>query len=573
VTNNASSSGNEGHLTIVDFDSRSVSPTEDFAGFPETAVVETADGNRVLAVSNVAGSQGNRLVVHIFDSRTGDALGESESFGRVGGTDLETFEVSEDGNYALLEFSGAISPDTNTIRVIDTHTGATTVETFRLPDSEFVEFGGNGSRLYLRNSGESGVDDDSVTVFDTSDGAMLANAVELPGRIWTDRYADDGSGYFVYTGALVDGSSQLTIIGADGGVTRIPLVGSANTGKPGTLFLFNDDQSLAFVTTETDTGAPDFTGTTHVMVIDTSSKTALRTIDAPGFAAGHDYAIQANPDDTAALLVTGDDSSYYATVIDLRTGTMVGSPQLISVGDSTRTTLFSPSGHRAVVVISNEPPVGSPSTVVAVVDLRTGAVARTEVDGAFRPPGTGDGVFLNEDESHGIVITHLEDGTSTATALDLVTGTVGVTVPVDGEVSAIDFDKTGTVAAIHSGDEAVTIVDAAGHSAVVYQPTDGVGTTKVTFSDDGSRAYVSSTVDRAEPDDVFPDFHNVIRVVAIGQQGVSVIGTIEVDGSVWEPVVVSHDGRRAVIGASTALFGTQHAIYTIDTGAVSTQIV
>jgi hypothetical protein len=348
-----------------------------------------------------------------------------------------------------------------------------------------------------------------------------------------------------------------------------------NTGIPGTPILLNENQSLAFVTTETSDAT---SSQTLVTVIDTQTKAVARTITVAGSPALHDYAIQSNADNTAAVLVTetsgGPDSiRVYATVIDLRTGTALGPPSFLSVGSTARTTSFSPTGDIAVIAIANGPADGTSNTVLAVVDLRTGEAHRFEVDGnVVSSTGITHGVVMGDDGTRAFVFTGTATST-TATVLNLTNPAIIRSAAIDGVVSSVETDAHATLAAVHTTDGAVTIVDAEGRSARSWAPEGATDETQVTFSNDGSRAYLSTVVDQRDPGSPYADYHTIITAVAIGPSGVSVIEKLDVSGRANEPVQVSADGRHAAIMTTTDVFGYTHAIYTIDTGMVSTQVV
>jgi hypothetical protein len=65
-----------------------------------------------------------------------------------------------------------------------------------------------------------------------------------------------------------------------------------------------------------------------------------------------------------------------------------------------------------------------------------------------------------------------------------------------------------------------------------------------TYSDDGSRVYVSTVVNTNDPDSVgsYPSYQTIVTEVAVDQRRISILKSLVLDGNSSEPVQPSPDG-------------------------------
>lgn len=458
----------------------------------------------------------------------------------AGGHDYGALQLRPSGSYGFVR-TNATTGHEEQLHVFDTFADHVLADDTIITHDSPADWRGNNIHVVSDDGGTWG-----ITVYRPSDGSRVGNTFfVVNGDIIRTQVGPDGSVY--YLSRLTDTQGRLYKIAQDGDFRGAYFDGELQNLGPGVEF--NATGTKAYVTTEVDDDS------TQVTPIDIATMTA-------GTAIVIDGALQqssSNQQHTRTVILTESpiNGSDLATVIDLDNARIVGGT--VDLGSTNNLLLTNATGDRAFIVGNS---TAGAQSIVTVLNLTDGGVVGEPVvvngirQGVTGPLGAG--FLVSPDGKRAFLATYINQaqGVIGLSVIDLVNSRlVGQQTEVSGGVRNFTINKTGTVAAlVHSELDAVEFLDAAGSVHRIATATDD---NIVTFSDDGTRAYLSTvfTNDQGLPNTDFS---------AVDLADFTVVSHLVVGGEPDSVPVLTDDGKRLVL--RTDFFGDEH-LKVFDTGA------
>jgi hypothetical protein len=495
------------HVSVVDLSGESLVAERSAFGTSSGPVLETASGRIVQVVVMESSTPSNAATsVILLDSHTGQPVGDPLHFG--GAIPRGQLILDATGTRAMLRLDPVDPVVGGDMLIFVNLTNGTVAHPVSIQSDATARFVGDGSTVQLVTLvAATPLHDASyyVSVLDTASGASLGstnlhfNSLQAPAAT----YADDGTGYYV---APLSDHTEVYAIGPDGTSRVFVVDGSYIRGAifqpTRSAIVLNADQSRLYVTTVT--GPDDATTLLTAINVATGTSSSVQldgSLNSP---------MVTNEQHSRAIVFTHtpgvtNETGAYATVIDLVTGQPVGSPMKLAadgVNSFPRAT-FTADGNKAYVVVNNSSITpGQGTTTLTAIDLVTGqAIGATIVDGdpADFIDGPAPGLVLGADGTKGFLVTErlLSDGSShelVVTGLDLTRASV-IAVPVvlagPGDAPRFTVNEAGTLAVfLRKGSN--TLFDLNGHSVKVTS-RDSSGIVYTTFSEDGNAAYMRAS--------------------------------------------------------------------------------
>ena len=399
---------------------------------------------------------------------------------------------------------GSGGPTTTHITVIDTTTGTRLGQTIDLPGSQrgplTLTDDHTHAWIITRNN-----DTTTLTVIRTGDAAVLESTT-LQGGDRPLQYSPNGHRAFLITRTFdttgAPTAIHVVIIDTATGHSLADPVTIAG-GTADDTITFSPDGTRAYLST-TETDSSGAIAATHLAIINTSTGTLAGPT--PITAAGRQLgALQFNDDATRAYLTTRYNDTTTLTVLNTATGTIIGTPITAQGEPTPGSGTFNTDGTRLYLTTISTGGFGGGSggpttTHITVIDTTTGTRLGQTIDlpGSQRGPLT-----LTDDHTHAWIITRNND-TTTLTVIRTGDAAVLESTTLQGGDRPLQyspnghraflitrtFDTTGAPTAIH-----VVIIDTAtGHSlADPVTIAGGTADDTITFSPDGTRAYLSTT--------------------------------------------------------------------------------
>jgi YVTN family beta-propeller protein len=248
---------------------------------------------------------------------------------------------------------------------------------------------------------------------------------------------------------------------------------------------------------------------------------ALSILTAAACASGGGVAAQRAQGPTAGVLLVANQQAASASLVDLATGAVTEIP----VGTGPHETAISSDGRLGVVTVYG---AQTPGNQLAVIDMRTKAVARTIDLGAYRRPH--DVQFLPGSTTR-VVVT--SEASQKVVEVDVAAGTVGADAETRAQGSHMlalaDDGRTLFTANVGAG--GVSRVDLGAHAFVSQLPV-AARTEGIAITPDGREVWVGSNT------------AGTVSIVDVASN--AVVATIPSLGMPYR-IAISRDGRRALV--------------------------